>query len=337
MRPSVATLSGTPVRLAELTFPARRVQIARTRLAFIHLDNLVHFAKNDRDGRVDGYIAVYLTDELLLLFVRNGEMVTAVGFTAGGRSVVPLAAALRRMREREQLARGELLFCEAPLEQLAWMYQSGAAPAQPHPAAAAHRAGALDALKDERYTGVVELITDGQVAYVRLEQGEPRTGYVADAPRDAPAPDLVARIAARAGVGAMAVSVFPPLDALPVQPPPALIDAYQEVFWHIVEIAEREVPDEAKRRALALRDTLAPIHTSLTVLGAERGKPAAPVVTTPEAMTSGLADWALQLLEQLEVIAPGVAPGVLRDATRDQRYVLQRAGFYSRLPWPVAW
>ncbi len=335
MRPSVAILGGTPVRLADLQFPARRVQIARTRIAFIHLDNLVHFAKNDRDGRVDGYIAVYLSDELLLLFLRGGDLTTAVSFTTAGRSVVPLAAALRRMRE--QLARGELLFCEAPLEQLAWMYQSGAAPARPH-AAAADRARVLDALRDERYSGVVELIIDGQVSYLRLEQGEPRTAYAAEAPGDSPPPaDLLARLAARAAAGTVAVSVFPATDELPAQPPPALIDAYREVFWRIIEVAEREVPGEAMRRALSLRDTLAPIHGSLAVLGAERGKPPVPVVTTPEAMTSGLADWALQLLEQLEIIAPGVAPGVVRDATREQRYVLQRAGFYTRLPWPVEW
>jgi len=312
------------------------VQIARTRIAFIHLDNLVHFAKNDRDGRVDGYIAVYLSDELLLLFLHSGDLTTAVSFTTSGRSVIPLAAALRRMRE--QLARGELLFCEAPLEQLAWMYQSGAAPAQPHPTASAERARALEALTNERYSGVVELIIDGQVSYLRLEQGALRAAYCADAPGDRPPPDLLGRLAARAATaGTVAVSVFPATGELPAQPAPALIDAYREVFWRIVEVGEREVPGEVTRRALALRDTLSPIHGSLTVLGAERGKPPVPVVTTPEAMTSGLADWALQLLEQLEIIAPGVAPGVLRDATREQRYVLQRAGFYARLPWPIEW
>jgi hypothetical protein len=339
VRPSVAILSGTPVRLAELQFPARRVQIARTRLAFIHLDNLVHFAKNDRDGRVDGYIAVYLPDELLLLFLRNGEMATAVSFTASGRAVVPLAAVLPRMREREPMARGELLFCEAPLEQLAWMYQSGAAPAQPHAAAGpGPLPQALAALRDAHYTGVVEVIVHGHVCYVRLENGEPRAVYGADASGGSAAPaDAVAQLAAGAASGVATVHVFPAIDDLPVQAAPALIDTYREVFWHIVEVAEREVPGDAERRALGLRDTLAPIHESLTMLGTARGKPAAPVVTTAAAMTSALADWALQLLDQLEIIAPGVAPGVLRDATREQRYVLQRAGFYERFPWRVTW
>jgi hypothetical protein len=34
---------------------------------------------------------------------------------------------------------------------------------------------------------------------------------------------------------------------------------------------------------------------------------------------------------------PGTATKVLKDATREHRYVLQAAGFYGRLPWRVTW
>ena len=34
---------------------------------------------------------------------------------------------------------------------------------------------------------------------------------------------------------------------------------------------------------------------------------------------------------------PGTAPKVLKDATREHRYVLQAAGFYAGLPWQVTW
>ena len=61
------------------------------------------------------------------------------------------------------------------------------------------------------------------------------------------------------------------------------------------------------------------------------------MVVTPEALTAALSAWAGQLLEQLEVIAPGVATTVLREATREHRFVLQKAGFYERMAWPVTW
>src|SRR5439155_971772 len=52
MRASTARLMNSPVRLADLTFPQVNRLIHRTRLGFIHLDNLLAFAKRDRDGLV---------------------------------------------------------------------------------------------------------------------------------------------------------------------------------------------------------------------------------------------------------------------------------------------
>src|SRR5881398_94209 len=125
MRASTARLMNSPVRLADLTFPQVNRLIHRTRLAFIHLDNLLAFAKRDRDGRVDGYITAYLPEECLLLFFRKGEAVNAASLHTGGRQVITITEALKRMRA--EVERGELAYCAAPMEQLAWMYQSRSA------------------------------------------------------------------------------------------------------------------------------------------------------------------------------------------------------------------
>jgi hypothetical protein len=61
------------------------------------------------------------------------------------------------------------------------------------------------------------------------------------------------------------------------------------------------------------------------------------LVATPAAITSALVSWCRSLLEQLEIIAPGIAPKVLKEGTREQRFVLQKAGFYGELPWAVRW
>src|SRR5881409_2984310 len=126
MRASTARLTNSPVRLADLMFPQVNRLVHRTRLAFIHLDNLLAFAKRDRDGRVDGYITAYLPDECLLLFFRKGEAVNAASLHTRGRNVVTITEALKRMRG--EVERGELMYVAAPMEQLAWMYQSCAAP-----------------------------------------------------------------------------------------------------------------------------------------------------------------------------------------------------------------
>jgi hypothetical protein len=337
VRHSVAILSGTPLRLAELCFPARRVQIHRTRLAFIHLDNLLHFAKIDRDGKIDGYIAAYLPDELALLFLRNGEVVTSVAFTDKGREIRPIAVTLKSLRD--ELERGELTFCEAPLEQLIWMYHSVAGPAQPRPVNPRDPRSLFLALQEEHYGGVLELIVNGAVSYLRFEDGKFQAGHFAAKEADEPVPAYLERIFADGPNGrpVVAAAGFAPGSRLDEQASPAMVQAYREVFWRIAEAAEQEVPGEAMTRALKLKDRLVPTHDALGVLATPRERELEPRLFTAEGITLSLSDWALQLLEQLEVIAPGAATQVLKHATRDHRYVLQRAGFFTRLPWPVSW
>src|SRR2546427_10459424 len=104
MRASTARLMNSPVRLADLTFPQVNRLIHRTRLGFIHLDNLLAFGKRDRDGRVDGYITAYLPDECLLLFFRKGEAVNAAALHTAGRP--DLRATERATRMRSEVERG---------------------------------------------------------------------------------------------------------------------------------------------------------------------------------------------------------------------------------------
>src|SRR5438105_15673133 len=129
MRASTARLTNSPVRLADLQFPQVTRLIHRTRLAFIHLDNLLAYAKRDRDGRIDGYLAAHLPDECVLLFFRKGEAVNAASLHTAGRQVLTIPEALKRMRT--EVERGDLTYCAAPMEQLAWMYTACAGAYQP--------------------------------------------------------------------------------------------------------------------------------------------------------------------------------------------------------------
>src|SRR5436189_157561 len=180
MRASTARLINSPVRLADLTFPQANRLIHRTRLGFIHLDNLLAFAKRDRDGRVDGYITAYLPDECLLLFFRKGEAVNAASLHTTGRQVVTITEALKRMRG--EVERGELVYAAAPMEQLAWMYQSCAAPVQSRFVDPEQPGAFFPALQQEQVSGVLELISNGRVSYLRFESGRFASGYFCDRP-----------------------------------------------------------------------------------------------------------------------------------------------------------
>ncbi|HKI95545.1 MAG TPA: hypothetical protein VJ992_09665 [Gemmatimonadales bacterium] len=338
MRHSTALLGESTVRLSDLRFPASRVHIARTRLAYIHIDNLLHFAKIDRDGRIDGYVAAYLPDEVALLFFQRGEVISAAALTAAGRQILPIGTALKRMHD--ELERGELVFCEAPFEQIAWMYESCLEHATRRPVVTSEPPLLFRALKHEGYTGVLELIADGQVSYFRLAEGRYASGHFSDKPDDLAVPAYVEGMFKPRPDGTpprIVAHVFPTRAAIPVQAAPSLIESYRELYHRFAASAEARVPGEAIRRGNKIRDALVPTHAALAAISAPQETEPEPLVATPEELTAALGDWALQLLDQLEIIAPGIAPDVLVEATREQRFMLQKAGLYDRFPWPVHW
>jgi len=339
MRASSALLHETAVRLADLEFPRGVVHIHRTRLAFLHLENILHYSKIDRDGRFDGYLAAYLPHEALVLLFTQGELVNAIGFTEAGRIVEPIARALTRFQE--EFERGEAVYCAAPREQLAWMYQSCSASIDRLDFEVQRPLSLFHHIEQRHLTGVVELIAHGRVNYLRFGKGRFIDGYFRPA-RDTLSPqEFVQRLFAAPPAGQRVVAAafaFPAPVALPVQASPSLVETYRDVFWRIAEVAEREVPGDALKRAVRVRDALAKASQPLIEsIGTPRESPPVPMVATPAELTVALADWSHQLLEQLDVIAPGTAVAVLRDATREQRFVLQKAGFYGRLPWTVTW
>jgi len=338
MRASTARLMNTPVRLADLVFPQTHRLIHRTRLAFVHLDNLLSFAKRDRDGRVDGYITAHLPDECLLLFFRKGEAVNAASIHTAGRQVITIGEGLRRMRA--EVERSELEYCQAPMEQLAWMYNCCAAPAQPHFVDPRQPAGLFPALQAEQVTGVLELISNGRVSYLRMDGGRYAGGYFCDKPDPMPVPKYVESLFQAGPDGAtpmLAAAVAPVVNDLPAQAPSALVNTYRELYWRVVDAVEKEFPGEAKKRAQKVCGAIVGTHKALTLLSVPRGAETPDAVVQPEELSVALSDWTLQLLEGVEVMMPGTAPKVLKEATKEHRYVLQSAGFYGRLPWPVAW
>ncbi len=281
-------------------------------------------------------MAIYLPDELAVLFLRRGELVNAIALTEERRAVVPIASVLQQIRQEAE--RGELLFCEAPVEQLAWMVASCASPASPRMIDPARPKEFLPAIQHEQFSGVLEFIVDGRVSYLRFQDGAFLSGYFHGAD-DVGLDVRMERWMAPGADGsapALAAAAFQAPPDLPVQAAPALIAIYREVYWAIARAADGQAPD-ARKRAERLREALSGVHLPLTVLGTPLDRDAPDLVASPHDLANALADWTLQFLEELEVLAPGIAPVVLKEAAREHRFVLQKAGFFAGLPWNVEW
>lgn len=78
-----------PATVAGLRYPFTRVLLPRTRLAYVHLKNLLSDAKRDRGARVSGYVAIWLPEEFIVLYLQRGELVNACQFD--GQTFQPVA------------------------------------------------------------------------------------------------------------------------------------------------------------------------------------------------------------------------------------------------------
>src|SRR5205814_6676472 len=337
MRASTARLMNPPVRVPDVTSPQVNRLIHRTRLAFVHLDGLLAFGKRDRDGRIDGYITAYLPDECVLLFFRKGEAMNAASLHTGGRQVITITEALKRMRA--EVERGELAYAAAPMEQLAWMYQSCAAPVEMRSVDPSQPGAFFAAFARDKASGILELTSNARVSYVRFDGGRYASGYFCDKPETMAIPKFLEsqfHAAADRHTPVLTAAVFPYVADLPQQAPNALINTYRELYWRIVDEVDKEFPGEARRRAQKVSAGILDAHKAIALLSAPRGAETPDAVVQPEELSSALTDWSLQLLEGVEVMMPGTAPKILREATREHRYVLQSAGYYGGLRWRVS-
>ncbi len=338
MRVSGTRLLHSAIRLSDVAFPASDTLLARTRLIYLHLDNLISFAKRDRDGKVDAYFLGYLPDELILLFFQAGELVTAAGIGAGQRTVLPIAEAVRRLKADPE--RAEAAYCAAPMAQLEWMYQACAAPAEPWVVDSKHPELIFPRVVEESLTGGLEIISNGRVNYLQFDRGKFSGGYFYARPETVSLPAYIEGIFQPDADGvrpALSVSGIPSIAGLPAQALPSQIRMYRELFIRISEAIEAESPGDGLRRVDRVTGRLAPLRQSLAHLLPSNGGDPSMVATPAADLTADLAAWTGALLTEIEVVSPGAGPRILQTATREQRHLLQAAGFYSHFPWSLTW
>jgi len=338
MRPSSAVLTDTSVRLWDLVFPASRVLLARTRAAYVHLDNLIAYSKRDRDAKVDAFLACYRPDETVLLFFLRGDLVNAAVFAPIGRYPVAIAEALKHIKAEPE--RAEVVFHEGTAELLAAIYATCVQTPEPLGVDPANPDHLFRSLAERRWSGVLELINGGRVNYVMVRDGRFANGAFAeqsdkDDPRAALArifqptpPEVLPKVTARA---------LPGLAAVPAQATPALVQVFRQFVWDVAEAAEREMPGEGAKRAERVRTKLAAQHEALRSVGGARGSASADPICEPTHLADAVGALMRDYLGELEITHPGIAVRLVKDAGREQRYALAAVGFFERLPWRIDW
>jgi hypothetical protein len=317
-----------------LKFPASRVLLPRTRLAYVHLRNLLTDAKRDRSARISGYVAVSLPEDLIILYLLGGEVVNATQRTSRGARVLPIAQALEKVPSEPEY--GEICFHEADQEQLACMYAAHAFAADPWPEGmAAHDPAALfPHLAALTFDGIVEIIANDAVNYLMFHHGAVSRAFLASS-HIGTVVDRVAKLFAREGrVGDLRVQRWPKPVPLPIQAPPALVQAYRELARTLVQRLVAGGRESASDVAEQARMTLSAQHPALTGFAFD-GRDVTDPLSDTAGLTAGVAAWIRDVIwatTDHDTLTPDT---LLKEVTWERRHLFQSAGLFDQIPWKV--
>jgi hypothetical protein len=319
---------------AVLRFPYSRVLLPRTRLAYVHLRNLLTDAKRDRAARISGYVAVSLPDELVMLYLLGGEVVNATVRDARGSRVVGISSAIEKVPPEPEY--GEICFHEADEEQLGCMYATQAIAAEPWPAgmSAQDPAALFPYLMATTFDGVVEIVANDNVNYLIFRNGSVARAFLSSS-HHGTLIDRVAKLFAReARAGELRVSRWGVPAPLPIQAPPALIQAYRDLTATLVQRLVEQGRDSAPAIAEHARQNLVAAHPVLDGFSLS-GRPAREPLADTEQLTIAVAAWMRDVM-WAAIDHDSMSPdALLKELTWERRHMFQSAGFYEQMPWKV--
>ncbi len=324
-----------PALAARLRYPHGRVLLGRTKLAYVHLRNLLSDAKRDRTARVAGYVAIWLTEEFLVLFLREGEVVNAIRATPRGNEPIAISSALGRVPAEPEF--GEIAFYEAPVDLLVCMYHTLLVPSDPWPGgfAAGDPRVLFPRLRDERFSGVVEVVNRDAANYLVLQDGLIEQTFVVDdngsGERNSSRACSDRRRRARRRGSPRGAG---PLH-MPTQAPTALVAAYRELIERMyLELGSYGVPVPSAVGE-RVRDALLGQYPALSrfAAGSRSGDP----TEDGQEVTAGVAAWVTDTAREALDGDEEAARRVVEEAARERRHMLHAAGFLSALPWELEW
>lgn len=322
-------------------FPHEVAYLPRTKLSYINLPGLLSDGKRDRTARVPGFVAVQLGERCYLIFLREGEPFQAAQLGPADRRRQAAVAEVVRITgtESERGEGGQIGYFGAPEAQLQAMLATLLfPPLPPGDGVDCCRPDQLfPRLRELRFSGVVELADGKTLQYLVFQDGAYRTGYFCERDPSVPVSDFVRSLFTSAGA-ALRVTLYPPLDELPIQAGPGLVDLYRRIVGGVTRELSlpvgREAGMELVRRAQKAVAARLPVVAGydLSDDGRVRGDP----VATPQLLTQGVAEWMAEaLIAAAEHHAVDPAE-ILERVARDSRFVLAEQGFFAQLPWALS-
>jgi len=310
------------------------VLLPRTRLAYVHLRNLLTDAKRDRAARVSGYVAIWLPEEFLVLYMQRGEVVNATAMDKNGWRSVAISSALERVPPEPEY--GEICFHEADDDQLGAMFAAQTQQPDEWPADLQYHDPAVlfPFLMSVMFNGVMEINSEATVNYLVFRAGAVERAFLS-IPASGSIVEKVAKLFAPGShVTEGRFRRWHELAPLPVQAPPALVQAYRDLGNALVQRLVKDGRESAPAIAEHARANLLAKHPELDGFSIGKRPTREPVVDTAT-LTTAVASWLSELMWATADHEGTPPEALLKELTWERRHMFQSAGFYDRMPWKV--
>jgi len=325
-----------PLSAAGLRFPYERTLLPRTKLAYIHLRNLLTDAKRDRAARVFGYVAIWLPEEFLTLYLQRGEVVNATTYDGAAYHAVAIAEALERVPSEPEF--GEICFHEAAEAQLACMYAAQTETPDPWPEEMnpADASRIFPYLMSTTYDGMLEIAVQGSMNYLVIKDGVVQRAFFSDPSADPPPRRVERLFASSEGPLAPQVRRWPMPAGVPTQAPHGLIQAYRtlvhDLVLRLVAAGSESAPAVAEHARQQLLERF-PFLSTFNLSGRGTHDP----VCDAQTLSQAVATWLAEVLWSSAGAEDVIPEHLLGELTRDRRHMYQSTGFYDALPWKISW
>ncbi len=324
-----------PATVAGLRYPHSRVLLQRTRLAYVHLKNLLTDAKRDRAARVSGYVAIWLPEEFLVLYLQRGELVNACAHDGREFHAVAIGAAVEKVPTEPEY--GEVVFCAAEDELLSCMHASQITLplAWPPELRTTDPKSLFPYLMATTFDGFVEIAAEGDVNYLLFRHGAVQTAFLAGRPEGTLVEGVTRLFERDRRALHLAVRHWPALAPLPVQAATGLVQAYRDLTTSLVLRLVAEGRDSAPAIAEHARHSLATTHPALEGFSFNGRTPRA-VVADARGLTDAIAALVNEILWTVGTEEGHGPETMLRELTYERRHLFQSAGLFDRLSWKLA-
>ena len=321
--------------VAGLRFPHARVMLPRTRLAYVHLRNLLTDAKRDRAARVNAYVAVWLPEEFVVIYLLRGEVVNATLLDKNGSRAVAIATALERIPQEPEY--GDICFHEADPEQLASMFQAQTTQPDPWPQDLKFNdpAALFPFLMSVMFDGVLELMAaEGSVNYLVFRAGAVERAFLSFQATGSIVERVAKLFAPGSKIDEGKFKRWPSVPELPVQAPKELVQAYRELSTALVQRLVADGSASATAIAEQARQNLVKQYPDLECFSIGKKAPREPIADTAR-ITSAVSAWLKEILWAAANHDGSPPEALLKELTWERRHMFQSAGFYEKMPWKV--